>query len=231
MSSFTHGLALDGVTVLSVTLANSTTVRTTPTARPDLYWALLGAGSSFEIVSEFEFETFEPPEELTHSEIQLEWDDVESVVEGWLELQSWGEEEMPREMNLRFGVNGMGAHLDGLYHGGREEAEGVVLPLVERLGGGEFTASVTWDWMGLEFEGVWVYERSGLDVSLLFSELPPLCRDFPIIPFLFPLFKVSVPPFQAFSSPFPSLLFPLFKPSLPPFRAFPSTPLFSFLSR
>ncbi|SPO02039.1 related to reticuline oxidase precursor; berberine bridge enzyme [Cephalotrichum gorgonifer] len=148
MSSFTHGLALDAITALTVTLANSTTVRATASDHPDLFWALRGAGSSMGVVSEFEFATFEPPEELTHFEVQLGWNDTESVVEGWLELQKWGEEEMPREMNMRFGVDGRGVRLDGLYHGGLEDAEEVVLPLVERLGGGLFTGNVTYDWLG-----------------------------------------------------------------------------------
>lgn len=152
MSAYTHGLALDGVTALNVTLANGTTVRASSTSHPDLFWALRGAGSSFGIVSEFEFDTFEPPEELTHFEVSLAWDDAESIVDGWLELQEWADEEMPRDMNLRFSVDTRGVGLDGLYHGGKEDMEAVVVPLVERLGGGRFTANVTYDWMG-QLEG------------------------------------------------------------------------------
>lgn len=146
MSSYTHGLALDGLTAATVVLANGTSVRASPTSHSDLFWALRGAGSSFGIVSEFEFETFEPPEKLTHFEVQLGWNDTESIVEGWLELQNWAE-EMPREMNMRFSVDGRGVGVDGLYHGSRDEMEEIVVPLVEKLGGGEIV-NVTYDWMG-----------------------------------------------------------------------------------
>lgn len=176
LSSFTHGLALDGVTAATVTLADGTTVRASESDNADLFWALRGAGSSFGIVSEFEFDTFEPPEELTHFGVKLDWDDAESIVDGWLELQRWGEEEMPREMNLRFSVDSGGVGLDGLYHGGREDAESVVVPLVESLGGGRFTANVTYDWMG-QIEG-YAYTK---DVNLTYpydevcSFAPCLC--------------------------------------------------------
>lgn len=146
MSSFTHGLALDGVTALTVTLANGTTVRASSTSHPDLFWALLGAGSSFGIVSQFEFDTFEPPEELTHFELQLGWTDPETIATAWLALQAWAE-QMPREMNMRFGVDGTGVGIDGLYHGGREEMEAVVMPLVEGLGAAG-VENVTYDWIG-----------------------------------------------------------------------------------
>lgn len=152
LSSFTHGLALDGVAAVTVTLANATTVRASTSSNADLFWALRGAGSSFGIVSEFEFETFEPPEELTHFAVKLKWEGAESIVDGWLELQRWAEDEMPRAMNLRFSVDSGGAALDGLYHGGREDAESIMVPLVESLGGGNFTANVTYDWMG-QIEG------------------------------------------------------------------------------
>lgn len=146
MSSFTHGLALDGITALTVTLANGTTVRASSTEHPDLFWALRGAGSSFGIVSEFEFETFEPPEELTHFELKLGWNDTETITEAWLALQAWAE-QMPREMNMRFSVDGTGVGIDGLYHGGREDMEAVVMPLVEGLGG-TGVVNVTYDWIG-----------------------------------------------------------------------------------
>ncbi|PKS06753.1 hypothetical protein jhhlp_006827 [Lomentospora prolificans] len=148
MSSYTHGLALDWILSATVVLANGTTVRASADENADLFWALRGAGGSMGIVAEYEFATFEPVEEYTHFEATLNWTDPDSIVDGWLELQAWGEEEMPREMNMRFSVDMRGVMLDGLYHGSQSDMEDVVLPLLERVGGGVITSNVTFDWFG-----------------------------------------------------------------------------------
>ncbi|CAI4211896.1 unnamed protein product [Parascedosporium putredinis] len=148
MSSYTHGLALDWIRSATVVLANGTTVRASADENADLFWALRGAGGSMGIVAEYEFATFEPVEEYTHFEAALNWADGESLVGGWMSLQAWGAEEMPREMNLRFSVDSRGVLLDGLYHGSQADMEAVVLPLLERLGGGAITVNTTFDWMG-----------------------------------------------------------------------------------
>ncbi len=148
MSSYTHGLALDWIISATVVLANGTTVRASADENPDLFWALRGAGGSMGIVAEYEFATFEPSEEYTHFEVTLDWPDAESIIGGWLKLQAWGEEEMLREMNMRVSVDTRGVRLDGLYHGGQADMEAVVLPLLERLGGGEIALNVTYDWVG-----------------------------------------------------------------------------------
>jgi hypothetical protein len=51
-------------------------------------------------------------------------------------------------MNMRFGIDGRGAHLDGLYAGDSAGMLQVIEPLVERLGGGSFTVKSDHDWIG-----------------------------------------------------------------------------------
>jgi len=64
-SSHTHGLALDWLVGARVVLADGSLVYANEKQNTDLFWALRGAGSSFGIAVEFEFETFPLPEELT----------------------------------------------------------------------------------------------------------------------------------------------------------------------
>ena len=148
MSSFTHGLALDWITSMTIVLANGTVTKASERENPDLFWALRGAGSSFGVVVEMEVNTFAPVDNYSHFEVQLNWETQDDIVSGWMQLQDWGAREMPREMNLRFGVDGRGVHLDGLYAGTWDEMLDVLQPLVDRLGGGNFTVKGEYDWIG-----------------------------------------------------------------------------------
>ncbi|EHL02117.1 putative 6-hydroxy-D-nicotine oxidase [Glarea lozoyensis 74030] len=64
---------------------------------PDLFWAVRGAGSSFGIVAEFEFSTFEAPNHVTPFTIDLFWNEAQAV-EGFEALQDFAI-SAPRELN------------------------------------------------------------------------------------------------------------------------------------
>ncbi|PHH66324.1 hypothetical protein CDD80_960 [Ophiocordyceps camponoti-rufipedis] len=74
LSSRTHGLALDWLIGAEIVLANGTSLQTSQTQHPDLFWALRGAGSSFGIVTSLTFTTFAAPESVTPFTIDLDWD-------------------------------------------------------------------------------------------------------------------------------------------------------------
>lgn len=73
LSTRTHGLALDWLIGATVVLSNGTIVHCSAAENQDLFWALRGAGSSFDIVAEFEFDTFEAPDQVTTFSLALNW--------------------------------------------------------------------------------------------------------------------------------------------------------------
>ena len=49
-----HGLTIDHVRAVEMVLADGSSVRADATTRPDLFWAVRGAGSNFGVVTAFE---------------------------------------------------------------------------------------------------------------------------------------------------------------------------------
>lgn len=78
----------DSLVGAKVVLANSTVVNVSADENPDIFWALRGAGSSFGIVVEYQFQTFEAPE----SEIVFNYPiklDGDSFVQALSALESY----------------------------------------------------------------------------------------------------------------------------------------------
>lgn len=132
-SSRTHGLALDWIQGATVVLANATVVNCSAEENPDLFWALRGAGSSFGIVTSFQFKTFEPPPVVTVFNAQLKWATAEQAMETWVTLQSWTQDYMSAEMNMRLFGTSFGVQLQGLYHGEALALEADIKPLLTFL--------------------------------------------------------------------------------------------------
>ncbi|OBR14573.1 Chitooligosaccharide oxidase [Colletotrichum higginsianum IMI 349063] len=74
MVSRTYGLTTDWIKGATVVLANGTITYCSATERPNLFWALRGAGSSMVIVAELDFNTFSAPDQVTYFDISLVWD-------------------------------------------------------------------------------------------------------------------------------------------------------------
>lgn len=158
MSSHTKGLTLDWVVGATVVLANATVVNASADENADLFWAVRGAGSSMGVVSEFQFDTFEVPEKVTHFNVIAPWN-VNNSVAGLKTLQGWAAEEMPAEMNARLFMNAQLPNFEGLYYGGQEDALAILEPLVEEIGGMLQDTTET-DWLGqLDYFG------HGLDLN------------------------------------------------------------------
>ncbi|KAI9168022.1 Siderophore iron transporter mirB [Paramyrothecium foliicola] len=144
MSSHTYGLTLDWIRGSTVTLANSTTVHCSATENEDLFWALRGAGSSFGIVSEFEFDTFPAPSEVTYYTITLNWN-VTAMISGIKALQEFAV-SMPAELNMRATVFSSSSLLEGVYYGSTAELQAIIAPLLAATGG-ELSTVKTAGWL------------------------------------------------------------------------------------
>ncbi|OIW34144.1 FAD-binding domain-containing protein [Coniochaeta ligniaria NRRL 30616] len=133
-SSHTHGLALDWMAGATVVLANSTVVNCSLTQNSDLFWALRGAGSSFGIVTSFQFNTFEAPSVVTVFSANLPWNNAQQAATGWTALQDWVTNTMPAEMNMRvFGMS-FSTQLQGMYYGPSTALQQAIAPLMTLLG-------------------------------------------------------------------------------------------------
>ncbi|KAI5464824.1 hypothetical protein BGZ63DRAFT_350576 [Mariannaea sp. PMI_226] len=132
MVSRSHGLTLDWLIGAKVVLANGTLVRCSATENVDLFWALRGAGSSFGIVAEFEFNTFEAPTHITPFRAMLSWNRTYAW-EGLEALQKFAF-MAPRELNMFLVVGGSRWTIEGMYSGKRDALQAVVHQFLDSIG-------------------------------------------------------------------------------------------------
>lgn len=161
-SSHTHGLALDWLVGARVVLADGSLVYASEKQNSDLFWALRGAGSSFGIAVEFEFDTFPLPEELTWFSIasNVTAGTKEEAVAGLLAFQEVSESgAIDPNLNMRLGIGSNKVQtLEVVYHGvesaAREALEVLREPL--KLDWKSNTTKITsGDW--LEHMEAWAY--------------------------------------------------------------------------
>lgn len=134
MSSHTHGLALDWVVGISVLLANGTIAEASATKNPDLFWAMLGAGSNFGIALSYKFKTFEAPEQITVFSVRLPLNQSTAVAS--LEaLGDWALNTMPANLNMRLTGGNRQAGLEGAFIGDIEGLKTALTPLLNKTGG------------------------------------------------------------------------------------------------
>ncbi|EFR04249.1 glucooligosaccharide oxidase [Nannizzia gypsea CBS 118893] len=130
-ASRTHGLTLDWLKSAKVILSDGSIVHCSATDNMDLFWAIRGAGSSFGIVTEFEFDTFESPESVTVFTINLPWSE-KSVIESLKAVQDLS--LMARkDLNLAFAVTASSQAIRGLYFGDEHELVQALQPLLVHL--------------------------------------------------------------------------------------------------
>ncbi|TDZ49869.1 FAD-linked oxidoreductase sorD [Colletotrichum trifolii] len=146
MSSHTKGLALDWLVGAQVVLANGTVVTVSEAENAELFRALKGAGSSFGVVSEFYFKTFDAPKQATNFLAMLQWDAPKSM-SGFKILQDWVENDMPRDLNMRLFITPRFTNLEGMFYGDKAGLQAVLDPLLVKLGG-RLTTSQPTDWFG-----------------------------------------------------------------------------------
>jgi hypothetical protein len=103
------------------------------TQNSDLFWALRGSGSSFGIVTNFLFNTFEAPSVVTVFNANLPWNNATQAATGWTALQDWVQNSMPAEMNMRVFGTSFGAQLQGMYYGPSSDLKQAIAPLMTLL--------------------------------------------------------------------------------------------------
>ena len=131
ISSHTKGLALDFVIGATVVLANSTILNCSATENADLFWALRGAGGSMGIVTEFLFNTFEVPEEVTYFVAPVQWPTEARALVGVQAVQEFAQ-TMPAELNMRLFIASRFVNLEGLYYGDKEGLQAALAPLIKK---------------------------------------------------------------------------------------------------
>jgi alkanesulfonate monooxygenase SsuD/methylene tetrahydromethanopterin reductase-like flavin-dependent oxidoreductase (luciferase family) len=88
-----NGLTLDHLRAVELVLADGTAVRASDTENADLFWAVRGAGSSFGIVTAFEFQAAEVGD-VGWAQLAYDASDLEGFLERWGAAQ----ESAPRDV-------------------------------------------------------------------------------------------------------------------------------------
>lgn len=143
MASRTYGLTLDWLVGAKVVLTNGTIANCSSTENEDLFWALRGAGSSFGIVAELEFDTFEVPEEITSFTLNFRWTEEEAV-KGYKALQELMV-NAPKELNVLMYLAPTGQTIHGVYYGDQKGLNAALQPFLDNTNGRiESSRRVTW---------------------------------------------------------------------------------------
>ncbi|HEU4323860.1 MAG TPA: LLM class flavin-dependent oxidoreductase [Roseiflexaceae bacterium] len=77
-----HGLTIDHLRAAEIVLADGSVVRASEEERPELFWAIRGAGANFGIVTAFEFEVDEVGD-VGWGQLVLDARDTAGLLEGW----------------------------------------------------------------------------------------------------------------------------------------------------
>lgn len=135
------GLALDNLLSARVVLGNGSVVTASEQTRPDLFWALRGAGHNFGVVTEVEYKIYDVPVENTwiFADMIFAGDKVEEVFQVANDINNGGDQpiELVNIIEYRFApeisTEEPVIEVLFLYEGAEEEAE-KYLSLYEAIG-------------------------------------------------------------------------------------------------
>ena len=96
-----HGLTIDRLRAAELVLADGSIVRTDAETRPDLFWAVRGAGANVGIVTAFEFEAVELGD-VGWAQLAFQVDDVAEFLEGYGRIV----ESAPRDLTANLLLGG-----------------------------------------------------------------------------------------------------------------------------
>lgn len=144
-ASHTYGLALDNLISATVVLANSTVVTASNTTNTDKFWALRGAGSSYGIVTSFQFQTFPAPNSNIKFEYVFFFNQSEAQAAHAV-LQNYANTTMSAPMNMSFYINVYAFSLTGAYYGNQTAFQSEITPLLAQLGSPLVSSVQTMGW-------------------------------------------------------------------------------------
>jgi FAD/FMN-containing dehydrogenase len=145
-TSRTYGLTLDTFIGATVILANGTRTYAADGEGGDnqLMWALRGAGSSYGIVVELDFQTIKAPDIVTPFSIELEWNENQAV-EGLIAFQKFAA-NAPKQLNMQIYIGPSGQTIRGVYYGTRAALNTALKPLLGDIDA-QISASTTGGWI------------------------------------------------------------------------------------
>ncbi|KAF8421356.1 hypothetical protein EV426DRAFT_536288, partial [Tirmania nivea] len=141
-SSRNWGLALDVIEAVHVVLPDGRKIWAGPQVEPDLFWCLLGAGSSYGIVTEFKVRLENAPETCVHYWYTWHPDgeralpSKDTLIKVHHEFQefanSTGGDAVPKELAVRMRILRDYMEITGAYWGPREDFDKAIQPLLKR---------------------------------------------------------------------------------------------------
>ncbi|KAF4441831.1 hypothetical protein F53441_11916 [Fusarium austroafricanum] len=125
-----YGLTLDWIKGATVVLPSGKIVHCSKTENSDLFWAIRGAGASFGVVAELEFDTFPAPEQVTEFAINLNWNQ-KSAPQGLMDFQEFGK-NAPAEITLQMFISKGGYSVHGAFVGTKANLQKTIQPLLNK---------------------------------------------------------------------------------------------------
>ncbi|EXA37265.1 hypothetical protein FOVG_11530 [Fusarium oxysporum f. sp. pisi HDV247] len=145
-ASRTYGLTLDTFIGATVILANGSRTYAADGEGGDnqLMWALRGAGSSYGIVVELDFQTIKAPDTVTPFNIELDWNENQAV-EGLIAFQKFAV-TAPKQLNMQIYIGPSGQTIQGVYYGTRATLNTALKPFLGDIKA-QISASSIGDWI------------------------------------------------------------------------------------
>ncbi|KAF5022207.1 hypothetical protein F66182_5746 [Fusarium sp. NRRL 66182] len=146
-----YGLTLDRIKGATVVIPSGKVLHCSKTENSDLFWAIRGAGASFGVVVELEFDTFPAPEKMTYFDIGLSWNQ-QTAPKGLLDFQEFGK-TMPAEITMQMFISKDGYSIDGAYIGDEAGLRKALQPLLTKLNVQVSASTVGWMQLVAHFAG------------------------------------------------------------------------------
>ncbi|EGF97800.1 uncharacterized protein MELLADRAFT_84225 [Melampsora larici-populina 98AG31] len=133
-SSRLVGTTLDNVVAVNIVLPSGKLVRATKSENPDIFFAVLGAGSSFGIIVSIELRVHKPYANPVTYIYQWQNPTLEEATTAFTTFQDFGINSAPPELGIRIRL-GLPSNMfiQGLYYGDIKEFPSIMKPVLSKL--------------------------------------------------------------------------------------------------